>query len=233
MSLLPFLILASVVATYLGGMIARKYRDRLHVILGFSGGTMIGVALIHLLPESAEILSIETASLLMAFGFCFYLFLDRFILLHSHESEHDHTGHTHSAMGPATLCIHSMVDGFALASAFLISPAFGGVVALAVIAHKFSDGVNVIALTHAHPKSSRLWLTLDSLAPIVGAVLVFLIPESMSTTTLPYLLAVFSGFFLYIASSDLIPESHHAHPKLLTTILTISGVLLMALLRGV
>jgi len=40
---------------------------------------------------------------------------------------------------------------------------------------------------------------------------------------LSIVLAVFSGFFLYIGASDLIPESHHAHPKFLTTVMTLLG----------
>ena len=37
------------------------------------------------------------------------------------------------------------------------------------------------------------------------------------------MLALFAGFFLYIGASDLIPESHHAHPKFLTTAMTLVG----------
>ena len=36
-------------------------------------------------------------------------------------------------------------------------------------------------------------------------------------------LALFGGFFLYIGASDLIPESYHAHPKFLTTAMTLAG----------
>jgi zinc transporter ZupT len=36
-------------------------------------------------------------------------------------------------------------------------------------------------------------------------------------------LALFAGFFLYIGASDLIPESYHAHPKFLTTAMTLGG----------
>jgi zinc transporter ZupT len=34
---------------------------------------------------------------------------------------------------------------------------------------------------------------------------------------------MFSGFFLYIGASDLLPESHHAHPRFLTTVATLLG----------
>ena len=40
-------------------------------------------------------------------------------------------------------------------------------------------------------------------------------------------LALFAGFFLYIGASDLIPESYHAHPKFLTTAMTLVGAALL------
>jgi ZIP family zinc transporter len=40
---------------------------------------------------------------------------------------------------------------------------------------------------------------------------------------LAVVLALFCGFFLYIGASDLVPESHHGHPKFFTTIMTLLG----------
>jgi ZIP family zinc transporter len=37
------------------------------------------------------------------------------------------------------------------------------------------------------------------------------------------MLAVFCGFFLYLGASDLIPESHHRHPKALTGLMNVAG----------
>jgi ZIP family zinc transporter len=50
---------------------------------------------------------------------------------------------------------------------------------------------------------------------------------SVSPEALALMLAVFGGFFLYIGATDLIPESHHAHPKSITTVMTVVGVLVM------
>ena len=40
-------------------------------------------------------------------------------------------------------------------------------------------------------------------------------------------IAVFAGFFLYIGASELLPESHHRHPRAWTTISTVLGVVLI------
>jgi ZIP family zinc transporter len=44
------------------------------------------------------------------------------------------------------------------------------------------------------------------------------------------LLPIFVGTFLYLGMADLIPESHHAHPKIWTTLATVAG---MAVIYGV
>ena len=47
---------------------------------------------------------------------------------------------------------------------------------------------------------------------------------SVSESQLGLLLAIFSGFFLYIGASDLLPESHHRHPVRWTTFATVLGM---------
>ena len=46
---------------------------------------------------------------------------------------------------------------------------------------------------------------------------------TVGSDVLSLVLALFAGFFLFIGASDLLPESHHAHPKFLTTAITIAG----------
>jgi zinc transporter ZupT len=64
-------------------------------------------------------------------------------------------------------------------------------------------------------------LMLDAVAPILGitSTLFFTLPGAAFGVAL----ALFGGFFLYIGASDLIPESYHAHPKFLTTAMTLAG----------
>jgi ZIP family zinc transporter len=72
------------------------------------------------------------------------------------------------------------------------------------------------------PKKALRWLLVDAITPILGifSTLFFTLQES----TLGLLLAVFTGFFLYIGASDLLPESHHSHPTIWTTAMTVLGV---------
>jgi ZIP family zinc transporter len=93
-----------------------------------------------------------------------------------------------------------------------------------VLVHDFSDGlntVNVVVQADDDRKSALRWLLVDAAAPIAGAALsLFLHPRA---DFIAPVLAVFSGFFLYIGASDLLPESHHGHPKFFTTLATLAG----------
>jgi ZIP family zinc transporter len=107
------------------------------------------------------------------------------------------------------------------------------VVTAAVLTHDFSDGINTVnlGLKNGGTRDIALrWLFLDAAAPVLGvaATLFFSVPDG----SLALILAVFAGFFLYIGASDLLPESHHSHPKALTTVLTLLGAgVLYAVIR--
>ena len=50
--MLALLALATFSATLLGGLFALRFKDKLHLILGFSAGAVIGLAFFDLLPEA-------------------------------------------------------------------------------------------------------------------------------------------------------------------------------------
>lgn len=217
-------------ATMLGGYLALKLRDKLHLVLGFSAGAVVAVAFFDLLPEALELGSqtheISTITSLVALGFLLYLLLDRVLLLHSHSHDEDTEHHTESRghIRAGSLSVHSFLDGVGIGLAFQVSTTVGVIVAVAVLAHDFSDGINTVSviMRHGGKKAQALkWLMADAMAPVLGVLstLLIRIPED----SLGLLLAVFTGFFLYIGASDLIPESHHAHPRFLTTVMTLFG----------
>ena len=141
---------AAVTATLLGGLFALRYQDKLHLILGFSAGAVLGVALFDLLPESFDLArkgySAPTITLFVAFGFFAYLFLNRVLLLHPEEEHGDHGHHRQGTLGAASLSLHSFLDGVGIGLAFKVSTTVGVVVAVAVLAHDFSDGINTVSV---------------------------------------------------------------------------------------
>jgi len=222
---------ATFCSTMLGGLFALRLRDNLHLILGFSAGAVIGVAFFDLMPEAIQLAgqghTAAFVTAIIALGFALYLALDRLFVLHRHHGDERH-GHAHSergVWGASTLSLHSFLDGVGIGLAFKVSPAIGLVVAAAVLAHDFSDGINTVnmILKNGGNRSRAFrWLVADAIAPVIG-VLVTLV-FSVSEQTLGILIALFAGFFLYIGAADLLPESHHEHPKRWTTIATLLGM---------
>ena len=223
---------AAFIATFIGGSFALRFRDHLHLVLGFSAGAVVGVAFFDLLPEAFEIgstfHSTSTMALFVALGFLLYLVLDRLVFNHTHAEHSEEHDHAHQdrrgAFGASTLSAHSFLDGIAVGVAFQVTPVVGFIVAAAVLAHDFSDGINTVNLVLRNGSSWKKalgWLFVDALAPVLGilATLIVTIPES----ALGPILALFAGSFLYLGASDLIPESHHRHPRLVTTCMTLLG----------
>jgi zinc and cadmium transporter len=128
--------------------------------------------------------------------------------------------------------VHSFLDGVSIGAAFQAGPSVGVVVAVAVIAHDFADGVNTITLTRRISHSRRralAFLAADAAAPIMGVLCTGLmrVPESW----LALGLAFFVGHFLYIAASDLIPEMHRGDRSWRVLVVHLAGVLVIVLLN--
>ncbi|MDE2212978.1 MAG: ZIP family metal transporter [Patescibacteria group bacterium] len=219
-------------ATMFGGLLALRLRDSLHLILGFSAGAVVAVAFFDLLPEALElgskVYSLSTITFVVALGFFLYLLLDRFLVLQGHHHEAGEAEHERAHLRAGSLSLHSLLDGIGIGLAFKVSPAVGLIVAAAVLTHDFSDGINTVnvVVRHGGERGRALrWLLADAVAPIIGVIATLFF--SVTQEGLGLLLALFSGFFLYIGASDLVPESHHAHPKFLTTIMTIVGAIVL------
>lgn len=236
--------IAAFLSTLLGGLIAIRFKDKLHLIIGFSAGAVLGLVFFDLIPESIKLGSkfydVNMISVIIALGFIAYLILDRVVTMHSHSHDGCHEDLDQGShlsnekqvrrgiLGASSLSVHSFLDGVVIGLAFQVSTAIGAVVTIAVLVHDFSDGINTVSLilkNRGESKQAFRWLLVDAIAPILGATstMFFSLPEQ----GLSIVLALFSGFFLYIGASDLIPESHHAHPKFLTTIMTLLGVIVL------
>ncbi|HEY4340128.1 MAG TPA: ZIP family metal transporter [Steroidobacteraceae bacterium] len=223
---------ATCVATLIGGWVGISLRDRLHLVLAFSAGAVIGVAFFDLLPEAVElaasagpqsVIAPRTVLAMAGLGFLLYLLLDRSLPGHAgHGLDRPDARRAWAAAG--SFAIHSFLDGFAIGIAFQASRAVGIAVAVAVLAHDFSDGLNTVSVVLRNGGDRRgafRWLVVDAVAPLAGALTS--IALTIPTQGLAMILALFAGFFLYVGGSDLLPESHHAHPRLLTTFVTLAG----------
>ena len=213
-------------ATLSGGLFALRFKDKLHLILGFSAGAVIGVVFFDLLPEAIDLgsrqYSVDVISSVVILGFLIYMILDRLAVLHSHTHE-GNTGFK-GKIGAGSLSVHSLFDGIAIGLAFQISTTIGIAIAIAVVAHGFSDGINTVGVLIKDKGGSLIafrWLLINAMAPAIGIVstIWFKLPDAFFGLAL----ALFAGFFLYLGASDLLPESYTQYSKIWTTVMTILG----------
>ena len=219
------LALGAFTATMTGGVMALKLAGKLPLVVGFSAGAVIGVAFFDLAPEALEsgagLYAPRTLLAVAALGFFLYVVLDRLVARHDCEGQ---ANPARGMLGAASFSAHSVLDGFAMGLAFQASREIGLVVATAVLAHDFADGLNTVNVVTKNGGSRSFalrWLAMDAVAPVIGASLSLLIAPGRDVLAL--LLALFCGFFLHIGASGLLPESHRAYPRPSTTLATLLG----------
>jgi zinc transporter ZupT len=233
-NLIVILALATFISTLIGGLVIVKFRKYLPYFFAFASGSLIAVSFLDLLPESLSIaantnLPIRYIMLAIIASFFFYSLLERFFLTHEIE-EHDTHGHIMGPIGAGSLVIHSFLDGAAIGAAFTVNASMGLIVALAVICHDFTDGINTVTLMlkNKHKvKNALIFLLFDALAPVAGVIVTtsILIPQNV----LAIILAIFVGEFLYMGASTLLPETRKHNAKAIIIALAIGMTLIVIL----
>ena len=201
----------TVVATLIGGRVGLRFSDRLPTLLALTGGVVVAVALLDVLPEGIEgVGDTDLATALVAAGFLGFFFAERMLVLHDREEAMETLGTERvGVLGAAGLSAHSFLDGLGIGFAFGVDSATGFLVFLAVISHDFADGLNTVSYVlrrSGNRQAAVRWLTIDALAPLVGAI----VGSRSRSPTRPSATssASYCGIFLYIGAIDLLPEAH-------------------------
>ncbi len=234
MLLLPILLtIATFVSTFLGGLVGLKYKDKLHLILGFTAGVLLAVVAFDIFPEIFELVGKlgippKEAMIALVVGFLVFHIFEKLVLIHT-DQEEEYGSHKHPVVGIASalaLSGHSFLDGVGIGLGFQVSSAVGILIAIAVISHDFSDGLNTVSLVLAHKNTqskAKLLLLVDAIAPVLGVLStkLFTLPDNL----LVLYLGFFAGFLLYIGASDILPEAHSQHSSYLTILMTLIRVI--------
>jgi zinc transporter, ZIP family len=238
MNMYPILFGAlTFVSTLVGGLFAVRCRKKFGILAALAAGVLIAVSLFDLLPEALKLAAkagvpLEQVMYVTAVGFIFLLILERYFSVHrvclpdgTCTNVHHHRG---GFFGASELSAHSFMDGLAIGIGFQSEFHVGIIVAFAVMAHDFSDGVNTVTvmLNSGNSLTSSLkMLVLDAAAPMLGVLstLVIRIPENYLILFLPF----FAGGFLYLGSSDLLPQAHENNDPLVSIAFTLLGFVLI------
>jgi zinc and cadmium transporter len=245
-------LLLTATAAFLGGasvsLLSLGHRAT-QVLLSFTGGVLLGVGLLHLLPHAAMALGgdIEATMGWALIGFFAMFLLERAFHAHAHHAAesacgHEHGDHDHHHHAPtparsrfawygalAGLSLHSLADGAALAAAVNVDAATGFATFLAIVLHKPLDAAIITTLLVTAGASLKLRTIVN-----IGYALVVPIGALGFLQILPLFggereaavgiaLALAGGAFVCIAAADLLPEvQFHTHDRvLLTTVLAL------------
>ena len=179
-------------------------------LISYAVGTLLGVALLALVPEALESLRAPAALGALLAGILGFFMLEKLVIW-----RHCHTADCEAHDSSAALILiggslHNFADGAIVGAAALTSLPLGLTTALAVAAHQIPQEVGDYAiLLDAGYSRTRAFVmnTLSASTCALGAVGVYA-AASWTPSALPYVLAVAAGSFLYVAMSDLIPGLH-------------------------
>jgi zinc and cadmium transporter len=223
----------------------RQRLNALPHLVSFATGTLLGAALLGLLPHAVQGVGASRAheiGVALVTGIGLFFVLEKLVLWrHCHVDECEtHTPHDHHRdKASATLVlvgdsIHNALDGVLIAAAFLTNESLGVVTAVAVMAHEIPQEVGDFAvLLHSGMSRARaLFLNLvTSLTSVIGGVVAyFALRETLEL--LPFALAIAAACFLYVAVADLIPGLHRrvdARASVAQVVLITIGVAVIAL----
>jgi ZIP family zinc transporter len=250
-----FALLLSALAglsTTIGSLLAlfvRKPGSRLMTLtLGFSGGVMILVSFVELLPGGIDALGFALANLVF-FGGMMAMFLIDALIPHDYMAEHHHT-EVGGASAPAAqdlrsrllkaglfvalgLGIHNFPEGMATFATSLSDPQMGIAIAVAIAFHNIPEGLAVSAPVYAATGSrgkAFWWSFLSGVAEPVGALLAAaVLMPFLSEAVLGGLLSAVAGIMVFISIDELLPVSRAYGEEHLSIVGIVGGMAVMAL----
>jgi ZIP family zinc transporter len=194
--------------------------------MALTGGIVVAVALFDVLPESIEAVDDpQRVSLLVGAGFIGFFLIERVLVLHHRDDPEHARAHARvGVFGALGLSVHSFIDGLGIGLAFGLDTATGVLVFIAVVSHDFADGLNTVSFVLSQSddrRQAKRWLTIDAFAPLLGVIVGSAV--TISEFSLGELLAVYTGFFIYMGATDLLPEAHGEHASWARVALTVAG----------
>ncbi len=178
------------------------------LLVSFAIGTMLGGAIVHLLPESLEHDHTRIRSLFVVISIIVFFVLEKVLNIYHKQTHTESNIKTFGVLNLIADSLHNFIDGVLIAAAFLIDISTGIVATIAVLAHElpqeFGDFA-VLMKAGFTRKKALLFNLLSALSAVLGAVIVLIFPH-LRTELSGYILPFAAGGFLYIALADLLPE---------------------------
>lgn len=238
--ILLFTFLGSVGALIGGFFLLRNEKFAIkisHFLASFAAGVLLGTAFFDLLPEASHEAESKNIDIFLwtLIGIVIFFLVERFIhWFHHHEEYHEHEKETKSTLPLIIIgdTMHNFLDGVVIAATFMVNTQVGILTALAVFAHEIPQEIGDFGLMlHKGLSRKRIIIVnmISAAFAFAGAILMYLLGNVLEGY-LPIFLSLTAGFFIYIASSDLIPEIHHEKRRgyaLIESLMLVLGIIVI------
>lgn len=211
------------------------------VLVAFSAGALIGGAFLHLIPEAILEIGVDEMSLFATFsyllvGFCMFFILEQLISWHHHHAA------SHPKILPFSYLIlisdgiHNFIDGLVMAASFMIDFHVGVTAALAIALHEIPQEIGDLGVLiyGGFDRVKALVLNyMSAITVVIGGVAGFML-HGWIGESIALLIPFAAGNFIYIASTDLIPEirfKQSTTKSLARFIVFLAGIGLMTIIR--
>jgi zinc and cadmium transporter len=179
-------------------------------LIGFSAGALIGGAFLHLLPEALEKTNSTAVFYYLILGIVLFFLLERYLHWRHCHKEGKCDVHAFTYLNLIGDGFHNFIDGMVIAVSFVTSLKLGVVTTLAVILHEIPQELGdfgVLVYGGFTKEKALLYNFISALTAVLGAIVAFFISDIVAGFA-NFILPLTAGGFIYIATSDLIPEIH-------------------------
>ena len=238
-------VIAAYAFALVGGWISASLQlshKPLCALISFAAGTLLGVTIFAILPESFGACSWWTVLLALATGYALFFFISKHVhhVCPACAASHFDTDATRHFSEIATalivaLSIHSATDGLALAIQGEI-PAISATkwsLFSALCIHKVPEGLALGSLligAGLHRSAAFGWVAAVEATTLLGGVIGYFFLSHISTFWLGLIMAQVGGGFIYLAAHALLGEMLR-HGKKLVLISFSAGVALIGVLN--
>lgn len=214
----------AILLTVISGAIPllKRWQDyHLHRFVCFSAGILIATAFLYLLPEAILLTDSKWIGFFILGSFVTLYILEKFVMLHPCEEVHcDY--HNVGIAAYVGMCVHTLFDGLALGSTFFVE-GLDWIVFLAIMAHKIPASFSLATiLKKAEWKNRQILFFIFIFGSIIplGAFISSSVLSYLSAPIIGMALSLSLGTFLYIATSDFLPQVHRAGENRLGSLLS-------------
>jgi zinc and cadmium transporter len=233
-----FLVSAISIIGILFLVLRKKLLDKILLMLvSFASGSLLGGAFLHLIPEALSPYD-ESVFIVILVGIFVFFLLEKSLWKHCHEKECP--VHPFAYLNLFGDGLHNFIDGLIIAASFLVSIPLGTATTLAVISHEVPQEIGdfgILVYGGLSKNKALFYNFLTAITALVGATFMYVLYVfSPFIPNVAYLLAFAAGSFIYIATTDLIPElrkEKNLTISIAQIILLLGGIMFMWVIKTI